>query len=105
MEGRKRSRKTDDAVKILNRRYTKGQKRRLKSLAKEEQNARIAEQIYSLRQTAGLTQKELAKRVGTTPSVICRLEDADYDGYTLKMLQRISAALQSKVEIRFVPAL
>ena len=64
----------------------------------------VALQIAALREESGLSQKELAKRVGTTPSVICRLEDADYDGYTLKMLQRISEALQSKVEIRFVPA-
>ncbi len=37
-----------------------------------------------------------------TSSVICRLEDADYEGHSLAMLQRIAAALNKRVEIRFV---
>jgi len=41
--------------------------------------------------------------VGTTASVICRLEDADYDGHSLGMLRRIAAALDKRVQIRFVP--
>ena len=47
-------------------------------------------------------RKQLAKLVGTTPSVICRLEDADYEGHSLAMLRRIAAALNKRVEIRFV---
>ena len=46
--------------------------------------------------------RELA-RVGTTASVICRLEDADYDGHSLAMLRRIAGALGLRVEVRFVP--
>ncbi|NLX21224.1 MAG: transcriptional regulator, partial [Phycisphaerae bacterium] len=41
---------------------------------------------------------------GTTPSVISRLEDADYQGHSLSMLRRIAAALNQRVEIRFIPA-
>jgi transcriptional regulator with XRE-family HTH domain len=52
---------------------------------------------------AGLTQRELAKRVGTTASAICRLEDAEYEGHSLAMLNRIAAALKQRVEIRFIP--
>ena len=44
------------------------------------------------------------KRRLTTASVICRLEDADYEGHSLAMLNRIAAALNRRVEIRFVPA-
>lgn len=51
-----------------------------------------------------MSQRELAKRVGTTASVICRLEDADYEGHSLSMLRRIAAALDRRIEIRFVPA-
>ena len=61
-------------------------------LETERQQAEIAQQIYDLRTAAGLTQCELAARVGTTASVICRLEDADYDRYSLTMLRRIAAA-------------
>jgi transcriptional regulator with XRE-family HTH domain len=45
----------------------------------------------------------LAKRVGTTQSVISRLEDADYEGHSLEMLQRIAKAVNKRLEIRFVP--
>jgi len=66
-------------------------------------SADVAQKIYDLRTTAGLSQRELAKRVGTSASAICRLEDADYEGHSLAMLRRIAAALDSSVEIRFVP--
>jgi len=62
----------------------------------------VARKIYDLRSAADLSQRELAKRVGTTASVICQLEDADYQGHSLMMLRRIAAALDKRVEIRFV---
>jgi transcriptional regulator with XRE-family HTH domain len=67
-------------------------------------NAEIARKIYDLRTEAALSQRALAKLVGTTASVICRLEDSDYEGHSLAMLRRIAAALNKRVEIRFVPA-
>jgi len=66
-------------------------------------NAKIAQQIYDLRQAAGLTQKQLAERIDTQPSVISRLEDADYDGHSLTMLKRIAEALDQRLEVRMVP--
>jgi DNA-binding XRE family transcriptional regulator len=99
-----RSRKpTSDAAEILRRRYFDGRPKKLALLEEERANAAIARQIHDLREEAGLTQRELAKLVGTTASVICRLEDADYEGQSLAMLRRIAAALQKRVEIRFVP--
>jgi DNA-binding XRE family transcriptional regulator len=62
----------------------------------------VAKRIFDLRTKAGLTQRELAKKVGTTASAICRLEDADYEGHSLSMMKRIAAALDKRVEIRFV---
>ena len=59
--------------------------------------------IHQIRTEAGLSQRALAKLVGTSASVICRLEDADYDGHSLAMLRRIAAALNQRVEVRFVP--
>jgi ribosome-binding protein aMBF1 (putative translation factor) len=94
--------KSKDALDILYDRYYKGHPEREASLEEERANMEIARKIYDLRTKAGLTQKELAKRVGTTASVICRLEDADYEGHSLSMLRRIASALGKKVEIRFV---
>lgn len=69
----------------------------------QELNSEIAGKIYKLRTKAGLSQRELAKRVGTTASAICRLEDADYEGHSLFMLKRIAEALDQRVELNFVP--
>ena len=38
---------------------------------------RIAQQFYDLRTGMGLTKEQLAKKIGTSVSVIKRLEDAD----------------------------
>jgi DNA-binding XRE family transcriptional regulator len=95
---------TTDAVEILHRRYYKGRPERLAALEEERANAEIARKIYILRTKAGLTQRQLAKLVGTSASAICRLEAADYEGHSLAMLRRIAAALDKRVEIRFLPA-
>ncbi|HJZ04383.1 MAG: hypothetical protein XU11_C0035G0002 [Candidatus Dadabacteria bacterium CSP1-2] len=100
---RKKKKPTTDAVEILHRRYFEGRPERLALLEEERANAEIARKIYELRAKAGLTQRELAKLVGTTASVICRLEDADYEGHSLGMLRRIASALNKRVEIRFGP--
>ena len=76
----------------------------LAMLEEERSNAEIARNICELRAKAGLTQRQLAGMVGTTASVISRLEDADYEGHSLSMLRRVAAALDKRVEIRFVPA-
>ncbi len=65
-------------------------------------NIEVAKQLYDLRTKAGLSQRELAKKVGTTASAICRLENADYEGHSLSMLRRIAAAMHKRLEIRFV---
>lgn len=94
---------TTDAVEILHRRFFKGQPERLKALEEARADDEVARKIFELRKKAGLTQAQLAKMIGTTASVISRLEDADYDGHSLAMLRRIAAALDKRVEIRFVP--
>ena len=83
-------------------RYVGEDSERIESFEDELLNARIANQIYDLRTEAELSQRQLAERVGTTASVICRLEDADYEGHSLSMLRRIAEALDKHIEIRFV---
>jgi DNA-binding XRE family transcriptional regulator len=93
---------TADAVKILHRRYYEAKPARVAQLEQQRADDEIARQVYELREKAGLTQKRLAVLVGTTPSVISRLEDSDYEGHSLTMLRRIAAALNKRVEVRFV---
>ena len=93
---------TTDAVEILHRLFVDGRPE-MKALFEEElANLDVAEQIYLLRTQAGLSQHELAEKIGTTASAISRLESADYEGHSLAMLRRVAAALDKRVEIRFV---
>jgi DNA-binding XRE family transcriptional regulator len=99
----KKRKPTTDAVEIMDRRYFKGKPEMQAALEEAKANDEVARKIYALRTKAGLTQRGLAKLVGTTASVICMLEDADYQGHSLSMLRRIAAALDRRLEIRFVP--
>ena len=75
----------------------------LQRLYEEEKiNFQVALAIRKARQEAGLTQTQLAQLVETKQSVIARLEDADYEGHSLTMLQRIAHALHRRLEVRFV---
>lgn len=105
MPARKPTRKKpkSPALKRLYEDYIEGDPEQETAYEEHLANAEIARKIFDLRNDAGLSQRELAKRIGTSASVICRLEDADYDGHSLSMLQRIAACLDKRVEIRFVP--
>ena len=96
-------RTTTDLLEILHHRYYEGKPERLASLEEERANAEIARTIYRLRTKAKMSQRELAALVGTSTSVISRLEDADYEGHSLTMLRRIARALNRRVEVRFLP--
>lgn len=99
----RKTKTTTDAVEILHRRFFARRPERLKILEEARANEEIARKILVLRTKAGLTQTQLGKLVGATASVICRLEDADYEGHSVALLRRIAAALNQRVEIRFVP--
>jgi ribosome-binding protein aMBF1 (putative translation factor) len=99
--GRK-SRFASKSLQFAYDRYIGDDPAREASFEAELANAEVARKIYDLRTEAGLTQRELAERMGTKASVISRLEDADYDGHSLAMLKRVASALGKRLEIRFV---
>jgi ribosome-binding protein aMBF1 (putative translation factor) len=102
MRARINIKKTSNAVAILDR--MAGESPELRRLTEEARiNAAVAQLIYAARTKAGLSQSDLAERIGTKQSVISRLEDADYEGHSLSVLQRIAAALGRCLEIRFQP--
>ncbi|MDZ7336739.1 MAG: helix-turn-helix transcriptional regulator [candidate division KSB1 bacterium] len=94
--------KTENAVSILHRRYIKDQPERKASIQQERINAQVAQLIYDLRKEAGLSQRQLAEMIGTTQSVISRLEDADYEGHSFSMLEKITRALNRRIRIEAV---
>ena len=61
------------------------------------------DQVLKARAEAGLTQAEVAARVGTTQSAIARLESTESKhSPSIATLQRYADALGYKVEIRLV---
>jgi ribosome-binding protein aMBF1 (putative translation factor) len=100
MKARTEKNKTSDALTILDRMAGKNAGLgRLTDAARI--NAAVAQLIYQARQQSGLSQAEVADRIGSKQSVISRLEDADYEGHSLNMLQRIAAALGKEMSIEF----
>ena len=94
---------TTDAVAILRRRYIDDDPAMAAALESERVNADVAQMIHDLRIEAGISQKELAERIGTTQSAISRLEAADYHGRSMSVLIRVAAALGRRLEVRMPP--
>ena len=63
-----------------------------KAFRQEYEKLSIGEQLLRLRLEAGMTQAEVAKKVGTTASAISRYENAEYDRYELQTLRKIVEA-------------
>lgn len=64
----------------------------------------VALQIAALREKAGLSQKELAKKLHTSQQQISRLESPSYEGHSLSMLRRVARALNAEIKVSIQPA-
>lgn len=62
----------------------------------------IALQLIHLRARQGWTQAQLARKLHTSQQAIARLESLNYEGYTLKVLERIAEAFNKSLKVRFV---
>lgn len=60
----------------------------------------IKRQIIKLREEQGISQKELADKIGTKQSAISRLENDDYNP-SVELLDKVAQALGKKLDIRF----
>ena len=63
----------------------------------------IALQLTALREKAGLSQKEVARRLNTSQQHISRLESPSYKGQSLSNLRRLAGALNARVKVTFEP--
>jgi transcriptional regulator with XRE-family HTH domain len=61
----------------------------------------VALQIAALREKAGLTQRDLARKLKTSQQQISRLESPSYEGHSLSMLRRVAEALGATVHVAF----
>jgi len=60
---------------------------------------RLAQRIVELRERRGLTQAQLAERVGTTQAGISRLENPNYRNYSLTTLEKVANALGVRLKV------
>ena len=96
------NKKTTDGIKILERIIGDDTElQQMYELAKV--NVQVAQLIYDARTEAKLSQTALAQMIGTTQSTIACLEEADYEGDSMLMLNRIAQALNHKIKITLIP--
>ena len=60
----------------------------------------LLESIIEARERAGITQDELAKRIGTKQPAISRLERGGFSKATVETLHKIAEALDAKLVIK-----
>jgi len=70
----------------------------------ERQSLKLAMKIAELREEKGLSQQQLAHLMGTSQQAISRIESGEYEGFTLKTLEKIAEATGMRVNIEFVAA-
>jgi ribosome-binding protein aMBF1 (putative translation factor) len=63
----------------------------------------VAFQLHDLRESMGISQADLARKLKTSQQQISRLENPAYEGHSMRMLKRLAAALDATLELRFVP--
>jgi ribosome-binding protein aMBF1 (putative translation factor) len=63
----------------------------------------VGEKIRDVRESAGVSQRELATRMGTSQAAVARLE-AGGVGSTLTTLQKVAIALNLRLAVDLVPA-
>jgi len=63
----------------------------------------LAQTVHDLREKAGISQADLAERVGTKQPNISRLENGEVAGLpSLDLLSRVASALGRRLEVRIV---
>lgn len=98
----KHSRRVDLSAWIAKEREASAEFRAAHDAAR--QATEIARVLAELRQHRGLSQEEVAKRLGTSQQAISRLEHPDYHGHTLRMLVRYAEALGARLEFHIAEA-
>jgi ribosome-binding protein aMBF1 (putative translation factor) len=63
----------------------------------------VALQLAALREKAGLSQKDLARKLHTSQQNISRLESPSYEGHSLSMLRRVADILGATLHVTLAP--
>jgi DNA-binding XRE family transcriptional regulator len=91
------------ATDILFDRLYKGRSQRIAQLKQTRQELALGRKIRELRESRGLSQARLARALGTQAPAISRIEDADYDGHSLRILRKIAEYFDQHLVVSFEP--
>jgi antitoxin HicB len=61
-------------------------------------------EVARLIETSGLTQREIARRMGTTQSAVSRMTDPFYWNHSLSSLDRFAKAMGKTIDLRYLEA-
>ena len=91
------------ATQILFDRLYRGRPDRIADLRRTRGELALGRKIRELREQRGLTQAQLARALGTHAPAISRIEDADYDGHSLRILRRVADYFGQNLVVSFEP--
>jgi DNA-binding XRE family transcriptional regulator len=94
---------TQSASRILFDRLYRDKPRRIAALNQTRRELSLGRQIRELREGKGLSQAQLARALGTQAPAISRIEDADYDGHSLRILRKIAEYFDQELIVAFKP--
>jgi ribosome-binding protein aMBF1 (putative translation factor) len=90
-------------TQILFDRLYRGRPERIAALRSTRKELALGRKIRELREAKGLSQAQLARALGTQAPAISRIEDADYDGHSLRILRKIADYLGQNLVVSFEP--
>jgi ribosome-binding protein aMBF1 (putative translation factor) len=91
------------ASQVLFDRLYRGRPRRIAALNQTRHELALGRQIRALREQRGLSQAQLARALKTHAPAISRIEDADYDGHSLRILRKIADHFDQNLVVTFEP--
>lgn len=94
---------TRSGTQILFDRLYRGRPERIAALKRTRKELALGRKIRALRTSRGLSQSQLAKALGTQAPAISRIEDADYDGHSLRILRKVADYFGQNLVVSFEP--
>jgi DNA-binding XRE family transcriptional regulator len=94
---------TTSATQIIFDRFYKGRPARIAELRQTRNELALGRKIRDLREHRGLSQHALARALGTKAPAISRIEDADYDRHSLRILRKIAEFFDQDLIVTFRP--
>ena len=90
-------------TRILFDRLYRGKPNRIASLKRTRKELALGRQIRALREARKLSQAQLAKALGTQAPAVSRIEDANYDSHSLRILRKIADYFEQNLIVSFEP--